>query len=115
MNLKEKLINTLGWFGYIIFYSIVILVAVFPVSIVSNYYSWPTWIYFLVGFAAIKIDIISFVFWIIGLIVTINGPQDTLAIVYYIAFAVVNLSFYLISFIAWIISLFKKDKNYFEE
>ena len=108
MYLKEKLTNSLGWFGYIIFYSIVILVAVFPVSIVSNYYSWPTWIYFLVGFAAIEIDIVSFAFWIVGLIVTINGPQDTLAIVYYIAFAVVNLAFYFIAFILWIISLFRK-------
>lgn len=108
MNLKEKLTTTLGWFGYIIFYSIVIFVAVFPVSIVSNYYSWPFWVYFLVGIVALNIDIVSFAFWIVGLIVTINGPQDTLAIVYYIAFAVVNLAFYFIAFILWIISLFRK-------
>ena len=108
MNLKEKLTTTLGWFGYIIFYVFAVLMVAFPVVIVSQHYNWPFWVYFLVCFAAIKIDIISFVFWIIGLIVTINGPQDTLAIVYYIAFAIVNLAFYFIAFLLWIISLFRK-------
>ena len=109
MNLKEKLTNALGTFGGILFYIISLAVLVFPVGIVSSYYDLSWWANWLLLFGSMWSSFIGFVVWVVGLIATIKGPQDTLAIIYYIAFAVVNLSFYLIFIITWIVSLFKKD------
>lgn len=109
MNIKEKLVGALGFVGFILYYGLAVIICAFPVSIVSHYYDWPAWLYFLVAFASLKLDTVSLIFWIYGLILTIKGPQDTLAIVYYIAFGIVNLSGYFIALVARIVSLFKKE------
>lgn len=109
MNIKEKLTNALGAFGGILFYIILLAVLVFPVGIVSSYYNLSWWADALLLMAALSSDTLGFIIWVVGLIATIKGPQDTLAIIYYIAFAIVNLSGYLIALIAWVVSLFKKE------
>ena len=109
MNLKEKLTNTLGVFGGILFYVVSLAALVFPVGIVSWYYDLPWWADFLLLLGSLWSSLISFVVWVVGLIATIKGPQDTFAIIYYIAFAVVNISHYLVFIRGWIVSLFKKD------
>jgi hypothetical protein len=109
MNLKEKLTNALGTFGGILFYIILLAVLVFPVGIVSSYYDLSWWANWLLLFGSMWSSFIGFIVWVVGLIATIKGPQDTFAIIYYIAFAVVNLSHYLIFIIGWIVSLFKKE------
>lgn len=109
MNLKEKLTNALGTFGAVLYFIISIVLVVFPVCMISWYYNTPWWANALMLWGSIASNIISFAVWVVGLIATIKGPQDTFAIIYYIAFAVVNLFNYFIFIVAWIVSLFKKD------
>lgn len=109
MNLKEKLTNALGTFGLVLYFVISIILLVFPICMISWYYDLPWWADSLLLLGSVWSSFIAFVVWIIGLIATIKGPQDTLAIIYYIAFAVVNISHYLVFIVAWIVSLFKKD------
>ncbi len=109
MNLKEKLTNALGVFGGILYFIISAVILVFPVYMISWYYDLPWWADSLMLLGSIWSSFISFIVWVVGLIATIKGPQDTIAIIYYIAFVVVNLSGYLIALIAWIVSLFKKE------
>lgn len=109
MKIKEKLTEALGMFGGILFFVICAAILAFPVWMITWYYNTPWWANFLMLLGSYWSSSIGFVVWIVGLIAAIKGPQDTLAIIYYIAFAVVNISHYLVFIVAWIVSLFKKD------
>ena len=102
MKLKEKLINIFGGFGY--FISLIFwILPVVAIKISFNLPFWTTFIFTALLFFAPTLS--SAVFWIIGLIGFIMGPQDILAIVYYILFA----SLFLPSIFIFILGFFSKD------
>lgn len=99
-SIKEKLIATLGGFGLILFYGLRLLVCILPfVMIGGNIF---------VTFLLVSIDFlfpfVSPIFWIWGLVCAIKGVQDVWAIIYYIAFIVIWIPFY----ISTIAQLFSK-------
>ena len=98
--MKEELSAALGLFGIILYYLISLLIAFLPIFIISKSF-WISMIFFWI----IQIlPISSIVFWIWGLIVTLNGPQDIIATIYYVLFAIMFIPF----FISTILDLFKK-------
>lgn len=100
-SLKEKMVDTLGAFGMILYYIIHIAICILPFIMID--------LNFVLTFILICIDsffpLATIVFWVWGLIKAIQGPQDIIAIIYYIAFAVLWLPF----FISILTSLFRKD------
>lgn len=100
--MKEKLSNVLGAFGMILYYVVHILATVMPVAALSVPFIWA----FLIFLIESIFPPVSFIVWLIGLILTIIGKQDTFAIVYYIMSVIILLPFY----IDTVISIFtKKD------
>ena len=100
-SIKEKMIGTLGAFGFILYYIISILVCILPFVMID--------LNFILTFVLIVINYLfplsSIIFWIWGLVGAINGPQDIFAIIYYICFAILWLPF----FISILTSLIRKD------
>lgn len=95
MRLKEKFVNCLGTFGMILYYFITLFsTAMFPLAIIE--------LNFFVTFIFIALSMFfppsAIVFWIWGLVATINGPQDAIAIIYYVVFAVVIVPLLIYSF-----------------
>lgn len=100
-SVKEKLTTTFGVFGSIIYFVIRTIVYVLPfVMIGGNFFLSLV----LIGINTF-VPFTSVVFWIWGLICAIKGVQDVWAILYYIAFAVIWIPFY----ISTIISFFSKN------
>ena len=100
MTLKDRLFNTLGSLGIILFYIAQTIVVILPfVMIGANFI-----ITFLLLIANAIIPFGSIIFWIWGLVCAIQGVQDFWAILYYIAFAVIWLPF----FVSSVLAFFKK-------
>lgn len=101
-NIKDKLLNTLGFVGVILWYLVSLLIAVMPLVMIGASF-WMNILFF-------GIDLIfppsSIVFWIWGLICAIQGPQDAWAIIYYVLCAIMFLPF----FISSILDIFNKHK-----
>lgn len=99
--MKEKLIGIFGVFGIVLFYITRLIIAILPFVMIGGN--------FFVSLLLISINTFvpfaSAVFWIWGLICAINGVQDVWAFVYYVAFAVIWIPFY----ISTIASFFKKN------
>lgn len=82
-KLKDKIVDKLGVFGYILFYMISVAVYVIPFMFIDCHY-------LLKGFFIMIQTVVPFadlVFWIWGLVCAIQGVQDVFAIVYYVIFA----------------------------
>lgn len=90
-SVKERLVNTFGTFGGILYFVIRIIIFVLPFVMIGGG--------FLLSFVLISINAVvpfaSIVFWIWGLVCAIKGVQDVLAIIYYVAFAIIWLPFYI--------------------
>lgn len=99
-SIKEKLEGLLGGFGAILFLVIRLLICVLPFVMIDSSF-WLTLILLAINYF---FPISSIVFWVWGLVCTIQGTQDIFAIVYYIAFAVMWLPF----FISTVVSVFSK-------
>ena len=98
--MKEKLINAFGSFGVILFYIIQTIVSVLPfVMIGGNFF--VTFILILIN---MFVPFASAIFWIWGLVCAIQGVQDIWAIIYYVAFVIAWIPFY----ISTIVSIFSK-------
>lgn len=100
--MKEKLLNALGTFGGILFYIITLAIAILPILVIDV----KMWMIVIIILACYIFPPLSIPVWIWGLIVALKGPQDVLAIIYYIAFVIVFLPF----IITTISSLFNKSK-----
>lgn len=100
MKLKEKLVGLLGTFGGVLYFAICALLFVLPVSMISNTFDFPFWIDFLMISALLMFRGLDYIAWIVGFVCALKGPQDTLAIVFYIAFAIMIA----LPFIIWLIS-----------
>lgn len=103
-NFKEKLLSSLGAAGGIIYYIILILISFLPVVII-NVPFWLSTIFIIIMFF---FPVSSVVFWIWGLFSAICGPQDWIAIVYYVLFAIMFLPFFVNLFIGIISPFFNR-------
>lgn len=99
-SIKEKLEGLLGGFGAVLFFLLRILIAVLPFVMIGGGF-FLTFILILINTC---VPFASAVFWIWGLVCAIQGTQDIFAILYYIAFAVIWVPFY----ISTIVSVFSK-------
>ena len=88
--LKDKLIIALGTAGYIIYYLVFGFLSVLPFIMID-----VPWYVLLILIAAylivpslIPILPVQLGIWIWGLVCAINGPQNFLAILYYIVFVI---------------------------
>ena len=82
MSLKDKLLNSLGTFGIILYYILSSCIFVLPMVMIDTSFFLD-----LLFFGIMQIfPPTCIIFWIWGLICAITGPQDWLAIVYYITY-----------------------------
>ena len=89
MTLKEKLTDLLGGLGGILYFIITFLAPLFSIVMINISFDFPWWASFVeIALLFISPTFFSVCFWIIGLIGAIMGPQDILAIIYYILFAI---------------------------
>ena len=89
MKLKEKLTYLFGGLGTILYFVISIVSLIFPIVMIMVSFDLPFWLNFIFIAILFMIPSLNIVFVIVGLIGTINGPQDAIAIAYYIYFALV--------------------------
>jgi len=100
--LKYKLVNSFGSFGYVLFFVICTLISIIPFVLIDISTFWSIT---LITVQSI-FPITSIIFWIWGLICAIGGPQDIFAIIYYIAFVVLFLPFFINTLVS-VLSVFK--------
>jgi len=100
--MKEKLITTFGWFGAVLYYFILMTIVIMPFLMIDLNF----WIECILMVVYFLLPITTLIFWIWGLVCTIMGPQDILAIIYYILFAVLALPYIVLT----LISLFTPHK-----
>ena len=100
--MKDKLMNALGAVGLGLWYLVSLLVAVIPLVMIDA----PFLLNLLLLAIVLFIPASSGVFWVWGLVCAIRGPQDIIAIVYYVLFAIMFLPF----FISTVLNLFRKRK-----
>lgn len=100
--MKDKLMNALGAVGLGLWYLVSLLVAVIPLVMIDA----PFLLNLLLLAIVLFIPASSGAFWVWGLICAIRGPQDIIAIVYYVLFAIMFLPF----FISTVLNLFRKRK-----
>lgn len=101
MSLKDKLFDSLGAFGIILYYILSSLIFVLPMVMIDTSFFLD-----LLFFGIMQLfPPTCIIFWIWGLICAITGPQDWLAIVYYIVFGVGCIPF----FISTLRSMFSRN------
>lgn len=92
-KIKEFMFSSLGGFGIVLFYVIGIFVSIFPLLM----FDLPGWLYgilcLVVLFVVIYIPLGLEALWLVGFFGALAGPQDTIAIVYYVIFAIIFVSF----------------------
>lgn len=98
--MKDKLINALGYVGAIIWYLLSLLIAAMPLMMIGASF----WLTFLLFAVMQFIPATSGLFWVWGLVCAIRGPQDTIAIIYYVLFVIMFLPF----FINTVLNIFNK-------
>ena len=95
-NLKERLSNSLGNIGIILFYITRLIIAVLPFVMIGGNFFFTLLLITINTF----VPFASVVFWIWGLVCAINGVQDFWAILYYISFIVIWIPFFISTIIA---------------
>ena len=98
--MKDKLIGALGSVGLILWYLLSLLIAVMPLVMIGASF----WLNLLLLAVIQFIPATSGLFWVWGLVCAIRGPQDTIAIIYYVLFVIMFLPFFINS----VLSIFKK-------
>lgn len=101
-SVKEKLANTFGIFGVILFFALRLIVSILPFVMIGGNFFLNLFLIAINTF----VPFTSVVFWIWGLVCAIKGVQDFWTILYYIVFAFIWLPF----FVTTIISAFSKEK-----
>ncbi len=102
MTFKEKVLGTLGGFGFIFVFLLRILIATLPFVMIGGNFFFTLLLVSVNYF----IPLTSVVFWVWGLVCAIQGVQDIWAILFYITFIAIWIPF----FISTIISVFQKRK-----
>lgn len=89
--MKDKLMSTLGGLGVILWYVLSVFIYILPMVMIGKSFILNVIFFAVMYFFPIS----SIVFWVWGLMCAIAGPQDIFAIIYYIAFAIMFLPFFL--------------------
>ena len=104
MNIKEKLTNLLGGVGGMLYFIVSFLLPLFPIVMIKISFDLPIWTNFImIAMLFLFPTFSSICFWIIGFIGVILGPQDAIAIIFYVLFV--------INFIPPIITIICKERN----
>lgn len=103
-SIKEKLVDSLGGIGVILYLLIRVIIYVLPFVMIDGGF----FLTFLLIIVNSLVPFATIVFWIWGLVCAIKGVQDVWAIVYYMAFVVIWLPF----FISTIVSFFQNRRNF---
>ena len=98
--MKEKLIDALGSLGYVLYFLLAQFVYVLPMVMIGK----PFFLNVIFFFIMQVFPPASAVFWVWGLICAIQGVQDVFAIIFYIAFGIIFLPF----FVSTVLSVFRK-------
>ena len=91
MRFKEKITDIFGAFGGVLYIIYMLILFVLPVAMITVAFDLPSWVNLIMIALLFFSSLFSYIFWIIGLIGVIIGPQDLIAIIYYVAFAIVCL------------------------
>lgn len=108
-NLKDKLLDTFGVLGGILYYVFNFLFCFAPVYVLPISMWWVLVITIVAFIFPAVYGLVSPILWTWGLVVTIGSPQDWIAIVFYVFFVL----WFVVSFIPFIYNLFRaysKDK-----
>ena len=98
--MKDKLLNALGSAGGILWYLLSLLIAVMPLVMIDASFLLNLLLWGVMFF----IPATSGIFWIWGLFCALRGPQDLIAIIYYVLFVIMFLPF----FISSVLNIFRK-------
>lgn len=90
-NIKDKLMNGLGSVGVVLWYVVSLVIAIMPLVMIDASF----FINLLLLAVILFIPATSGIFWIWGLVCAIRGPQDVLAIIYYVLFVVMFLPYFI--------------------
>ena len=101
VTFKERIANSLGAFGVVLYFVIRIIIAILPFVMIGGNFFLTLFLISINTF----VPFASVVFWIWGLVCAIKGVQDIWAIIYYIAFVLIWIPF----FISTIVSMFSKE------
>ena len=93
MALKEKLAGALGVAGIWIYYGITVLFAFAPLVMLDFPFLVDLLIIAAIMFLPYIGSIANLVLWVWAFIVTLGGPQDVIAIVFYVLFGINALRF----------------------
>lgn len=100
-KITEFLVGSLGTLGLIISHILVCLICVFPLLMFDLPWFVYTILALLMIFVLSTIPLVIELEWCIGLVGAIMGKQDTIAIVYYVLFAIIIGGF--------LVNLFRKS------
>lgn len=103
MTIKEKITGALGAFGIVLYYLVQLAVVILPFVMIGGGF----FLTLLLTTIEYFIPLTSVVFWIWGLVCAIKGVQDIWAIMYYIAFVVIWIPF----FVSTVLSIFSKRRR----
>ena len=98
--MKDRLINTFGALGGILWLLILGLNYFLPLAMIGA----SPWVNLLLFAVLFFIPSTSVIFWVWGLVCAIQGQQDAWAIIYYVLFVVAFLPY----FISTILNLIRK-------
>lgn len=88
MEIKEKLSQSLGIFGFVLYFIFYAVFKFAPLIVLGLPFIVDLILIAIILAVPILNTVANIVVWVWGLITIINGPQDTLAIIYYILFGV---------------------------
>ena len=94
--------NALGSVGVIFWYLLSLLIAVMPLVMIGASF----WLNLLLLAVILFVPATSGIFWVWGLVCAIRGPQDAIAIIYYVLFVIMFLPYFINS----VLNLFNKRK-----
>ena len=100
MKIKEEIVNALGVFGLVLYYLVQLMIVILPFVMIGGGF----FLMLLLTTIEFFFPLTSVVFWIWGLVCAIKGAQDIWAIMYYIAFVVIWIPF----FVSTVLSIFSK-------
>lgn len=103
MTIKEKIVGSLGVFGLVMYYLVQLMVIILPFVMIGGGF----FLTLLLTTIEFFLPLTSVVFWIWGLVCAIKGVQDIWAIIYYIAFVIIWLPF----FVSTVLSIFSRRRR----
>lgn len=96
--MKEKLTTVLGGFGAVLYYLFAIVSISFPLAMIEM----PGWLNTILFIVVLLIPKLIGPLLIVGLLFTVFGPQDVVAIIYYVFFGIVVAITYIPALCFWL-------------